>query len=214
MLAELGRFDQARSLLGETIAQLNERGLALYAAYSMGAAWRIELLAGDDIAAERVSRQGCEELERLGEHAWLSTHACQLADALYALGRYEEAEQWALRGLALGSKDDLATQHSGLRVRSRLLARSGDLSAAFALAEEVNRLSETSDDPIDPGDAALNLAEILYLTGDPARAEEMTARAIDWYQRKEATAYVARARRLAARWTAESLTPHHDARST
>ena len=214
MLAELGRFEQARSLLSETIAQLNERGLALFAAYAMGAAWRIEMLAGDDVAAERVARQGCEELERLGEHAWLSTHACQLADALYALGRYEEAEQWALRGLALGSKDDLATQHSGLRVRSRLLALSGDLSAAFALAEEVNRLSETSDDPIDPGDAALNLAEILYLTGDPARAEEMTARAIDWYQRKEATAYVARARRLAARWTAESLTPHHDARST
>ena len=214
MLAELGRFEQARSLLSETIAQLNERGLALFAAYAMGAAWRIEMLAGDDVAAERVARQGCEELERLGEHAWLSTQACQLADALYALGRYEEAEQWALRGLALGSKDDLATQHSGLRVRSRLLALSGDLSAAFALAEEVNRLSETSDDPIDPGDAALNLAEILYLTGDPARAEEMTARAIDWYQRKEATAYVARARRIAARWTAESLTPHNDARST
>ena len=38
-------------------------------------------------------------------------------------------------------------------------------------------------DPRDPGDAALNLAEILYLTGDPARAEEMTQRAIDWYQR-------------------------------
>jgi class 3 adenylate cyclase/tetratricopeptide (TPR) repeat protein len=214
MLAELGRFDQARSLLSQTIAQLNERGLALFAAYSMGAAWRIEMLAGDDIAAERVSRQGCQELERLGEHSWLSTQACQLADALYALGRYEEADRWARRGLELGSSDDLATQHTGLRVRSRLLARSGDLSAAFALAEEVNRLSSTSEDPIDPGDAALNLAEILFLTGDPARAEEMTERAIDWYQRKEATAYVARARRLAARWTAENLTPQDDARST
>ena len=179
----------------------------MFAAYSMGAAWRIELLAGDDIAAERVSRQGCEELERLGEHSWLSTQACQLADALYALGRYEEADQWARRGLELGSRMTSRPSTSGLRVRSRLLARSGDLDAAFALAEEVNRLSSTSDDPIDPGDAALNLAEILYLTGDPARAEEMTERAIGWYQRKEATAYVARARRLAAMWTAESPTP-------
>jgi tetratricopeptide (TPR) repeat protein len=211
MLAELGRFDQARSLLSETIAQLNERGLALFAAYSMGAAWRIEMLAGDDAAAERVSRRGCEQLERLGEHAWLSTQACQLADALYTLGRYEEAEQWALRGLALGGKDDLATQHAGLRVRSRLLARAGDFSAAMALAEEVNHLSETSDDPTDPGDAALNLAEILHLTGDPARAEEMTERAIDWYRRKGATAYVARARRLAAMWTAERPAPQDDA---
>jgi hypothetical protein len=31
MLAELGCFDQARSLLSQTIAQLNERGLALFA---------------------------------------------------------------------------------------------------------------------------------------------------------------------------------------
>jgi len=207
MLAELGRLDQARSLLSETLAQLNERGLALIAAYSMQVAWRIEMLAGDDVAAERVARQGCEQLDRLGEHAWLSTQACQLADALYTLGRYEEAEQWALRGLELGSKDDLATQHVGLRVRSRLLARSGNASAAFALAEEVNSLSTTSDDPRDPGDAALNLAEILYLTGDPARAEEMTGRAIDWYRPKEATAYVARAHRLAAMWATGSSTP-------
>ena len=214
MLAELGRFHEARSLLSRTIAELNERGLAVFAAYSMQAAWRIEMLAGDDAAAERVARQGCEQLDRLGEHSWLSTQSCQLADALYTLGRYEEAEQWALRGLKLGSKDDLATQHAGLRVRSRLLARKGDVSAAFELAEEINSLSETSDDPRDPGDAALNLAEILHLTGDPARAEEMTQRAIDCYRRKEATAYVARAQRLAALWTAERLTPQDDARSS
>jgi class 3 adenylate cyclase/tetratricopeptide (TPR) repeat protein len=214
MLAELGRSDEARSLISRTIAELNERGLALVAAYSTLTAWRIEMLAGDDAAAERVARQGCEQLDRLGEHSWLSTQSCQLADSLYTLGRYEEAEQWALRGLGLGSKDDLATQHAGLRVRSRLLARKGDISAAFALAEELNRLSETSDDPRDPGDAALNLAEILYLTGDPARAEEMTQRAIDWYQRKESAAYVARARRLATTWTAESPTPQDDARRT
>jgi class 3 adenylate cyclase/tetratricopeptide (TPR) repeat protein len=214
MLAELGRFDEARSLLSETIAELNERGLALVAAYSTLTAWRIEMLAGDDAAAERAARQGCDQLDRLGEHSWLSTQSCQLADALYTLGRYEEAEQWALRGLALGSKDDLATQHAGLRVRSRLLVRKGDINAAFELAEEVNDLSETSDDPRDPGDAALNLAEILHLTGDPARAEEMTQRAIDWYQRKEATAYVARAQRLAAMWTAERPTPQDAARST
>ena len=99
LLAELGRFDEARSLLAETITQMNERGLAFLAAYAMQIAWRIEMLAGDDASAERVARQGCEQLDRLGEHAFLSTQACQLADALYALGRYEESGQWALRGL-------------------------------------------------------------------------------------------------------------------
>jgi class 3 adenylate cyclase/tetratricopeptide (TPR) repeat protein len=204
LLAELGRFDEARSLLAETVAQMNERGLTLLAAYAMQTAWRIEMLAGDDAAAERVSRRGCEQLDRLDEHAYLSTQSCQLADALYALGRYEEAEQWALNGLKLGSSDDLATQFLGLSVRSRLLARKGDISGALALAEQVDGLARTSDDPRDPADAALNRAEITYLAGDHARASEMIGQAIMHYKRKGATAYAARARRLAAEWTSGS----------
>ena len=38
VLAQFGRFDQARSLLAGTVAQMNERGLAPFAAYSMQAA--------------------------------------------------------------------------------------------------------------------------------------------------------------------------------
>jgi len=201
LLAELGRFGEARSLLAQTIAQIHERGLALLAGYAMQTAWRIEMLAGDDAAAERAARGGCEQLDRLGEHAFLSTQSCQLADALYALERYEESGQWAARGLELGSSDDLATQLLGLSVRSRLLARKGDISAALALAEQVDRLARTSDDPRDPADAALNRAEINYLAGNHARASEMIDEAINHYLRKGATAYVARASRLAAQWT-------------
>ena len=200
LLAELGRFGEARSLLNETIAQMNERGLALLAGYAMQTAWRIEMLAGDDAAAERVARRGCEQLDRLEERAFLSTQACQLADALYALGRHDESEQWALRGLELGSSDDLATQFLGLSVRSRVSARSGDISAALALAEQVDRLAAASDDPRDPADAALNRAEIVHLAGDRGRASELIGQAIEHYQRKEATAYIARAHRLAAQW--------------
>ena len=200
LLAELERFDEARSLLAETIAQMTERGLALLAGYAMQTAWRIEMLAGDDAAAERVARHGCEQLDRLGEHSRLSTQSCQLADALYALGRYEESDQWALRGLELGGSDDLATQLLGLSVRSRLLARKGDISAALALAGQVDRLARSSDDPRDPGDAALNHAEIRYLAGDHTQANEMIGQAIEHYKRKGATAYVVRAHRLAAEW--------------
>jgi class 3 adenylate cyclase/tetratricopeptide (TPR) repeat protein len=201
LLADLGRFDEARSLLTETLTQLTERGLAFLAAYAMSMAWRIEMLAGDNASAERVARQGCEQLERLSEHSSLSTQACQLADALYALGRYDESEQWALRGLELGSSDDLATQFLGLSVRSRLLARKGDIGAALALAGQVDALATTSDDPRDPGDAALNRAEISYLAGNPAQADMMIGQAIEHYRRKGATAYVARAQRLVAAWT-------------
>jgi class 3 adenylate cyclase len=200
MLAEVGRFGEARSVLAETIGQMNERGLAYSAAWAMHGGYEIETLAGDDAAAERAARQGCEQLERLGERAVLSTLAGELAEALYALGRYEEAGRWAGRGLELGSSDDIATQVFGLGVQARLLAREGEASAALELAERIDRLARTSQDPRYPGDSALYLAEILYLAGDPTRAEEMTQRAIDCYQSKGATALAARARRLAAQW--------------
>jgi len=92
--AELGHFAGARQLLAETVAQLNERGMHLSAALARHAAWDCEMLAGEHVAAEQVIRHGCEQLERLGEQSYLSTYACELAEALYALGRYEESEQW------------------------------------------------------------------------------------------------------------------------
>jgi len=203
-LAELGRFDQARPLLTETLAQMNERGMRLQVATWMLVVWNTEMLEGDHAAAERAARQGCEQLERLGERAYLSTQACMLAEALYALGRYGEAEQWALRGLELGSRDDLATQVKGLGVRSRLLAHKGEASAARALAQEADSLARTTDSPWMQGDAALNLAEVMHMTGDRTRATEMTQRATECYQRNGATASVARAQRHTAAWTSSS----------
>ena len=101
------------------------------------------------------------------------------------------------------SSDDLATQLLGLSVRSRLLARKGDISAALALAEQVDRLARTWTRQETQADAALNRAEINYLAGN-LRAPARCRQAIDHYLRKGATAYVARARRLAAAWTAEN----------
>jgi len=200
MLAQFGRFGEARLLLTDALARMTERGLELMAAMGMQVAWETEMLAGDAAAAERAARQGCEQLELLSERSALSTQACQLADALCALGRYEEAEEWAQRGLELGSSDDLITQVGGLGVRARLLARKGEASAALALAERADGLAGTSDSPRAQGNAALNLAEVLYLTGALTRAEEMTQRAIGHYQRKGATASAARALRLASDW--------------
>src|SRR5262249_17246958 len=127
-----------------------------------------------------------------------------LAEALYTLGRYGEAEQWALRGLELGGRDDLVTQVKGLGVRSRLLARKGQASAALTLAEEAYSLARTSDSPWMQGHAALALADALHLTGDRVRAAGMTQRAIDCYQSNGAVARAARARRLAAKWAGSS----------
>ena len=80
------------------------------------------------------------------------------------------------------------------------------MSAALTLAAEVDRLARTSDSPWQRGDAALNLAEVLHMSGKRTRAEEMTRRALDCYQRKGATARAAQAQRLAAGWASRSPT--------
>jgi len=198
LLACRGHFDEARVLFDTTHVQLGERGMTTWSAITMQVGYDIERMAGDPEAAERAARQGCELLEQIGERAWLSTQACQLGAALYALGRYEESEHWALRGLELGGKEDVYTLLIGLGVRAKLLARRGDLTGALALAREADHLAVPTEAPLSQGDAALALAEVLYLAGDLASGALETQRAIAHYERKGATACVANARRLAA----------------
>src|SRR5204863_852549 len=101
------RFDEARPLWTETMAQMNERGMRLQLAAMMEVVWITEMLAGDHAAAERAARHGCEQLDRLGHRGTLSTHACALAEPLCALGRYEDSEQCGFRRLELRTRDDL-----------------------------------------------------------------------------------------------------------
>ena len=62
---------------------------------------------------------------------------------------------------------DLATQVFGLGVQAKVLARRGEISAALTLDEQVDRLARTSEDPRNPGDTALYLAQIMYLWATP-----------------------------------------------
>ncbi|MEA2637016.1 MAG: hypothetical protein QOE18_73, partial [Chloroflexota bacterium] len=200
LLGVRGYFDEARSLFTATLDHMNERGLRTGAAIAMQAGWQIETLAGDLEAAEHMARLGCDQLEQLGERAWLSTQECQLGEALYALGRYEEAEQRVLRGLDFGGAGDVSTQLLALQVRAKVSARRGDHPTALSLAQEAIRLAATTQAPLLAGDAVLVLAEVLHLAGSVALADEEVERAIEHYRGKGAVASVGEARRLAATW--------------
>ncbi len=202
LLASTGRFDEARSLFNATVEQVRERGMATLAAIVMQTGWRIETLAGDVVAAERLARVGVEELDPLGERAWLSTQECELSEALYALGRFEEAELWVTRGLEHGGAGDVLTQSMGLQLRAKLLARRGESRAALDLAERADELARSTQAPLVHGDAALTMAEILFLAGRPANSAVALEHAIDSYEQKGATGCVMHARRLHAAWSA------------
>jgi tetratricopeptide (TPR) repeat protein len=200
MLASVGRFDEARSLYATTIDRMNERGMRTGVAIAMQEGWRQETLAGDLESAERTARLGCEQLEQLGERAWLSSQECQLGEALYALGRYDEAEERALVGLEMGGSADAYTQVLGLQVRAKVLARRGDHDAALGLAQQAERRVAATEALLLQGDTNVALAEVFHLAGDTANAESAIRRAVELFEQKGATAYAAFARRVAATW--------------
>lgn len=191
LLALAGRVDEGRALHLQAMQVCAERGLALLGAIMAQLGWHIEMAAGDPVAAERVIRVGCQQLDRMGERSYLSTEAGQLAQALYHLGRYEEAKAWADRGAELAASDDIYTEVLVRQVWLKLAARRGDFAAARRFAGEAVTLVDRSADLVNQGEVALDLAEMLTLAGDPAGAAAHLDKAVDRFRAKGATAYVA-----------------------
>jgi class 3 adenylate cyclase/tetratricopeptide (TPR) repeat protein len=191
-LGMLGRFDEARAEYARTTVAHQERGAPTAEAIGAQAGWRIEMDAGDFHAAERIARRGCELLEQMGERGWLSTQACQLAQSLHALGRDEEAAEWAELGLELGTRDDISTQMLARQVLAKLAARRGEHEQARALAEEAVALAETIQSPLSRADAHADFAEVLAAAGQRQRAIGELEHAAALYESKRTAKSVER----------------------
>jgi class 3 adenylate cyclase/tetratricopeptide (TPR) repeat protein len=206
VLALLGHFDEARRVQSEFQQGLEERGdiLNLGSQLSQDAV-ALELLAGDPAAAAEVALRGCRILEDAGERSWLSTGACRYAEALYELGRLDEAEEWARKGSEMGGSDDMATQILASQVRAKVLARRGQYAEAERLAREAVTAADTTDALVSQGDARRDLAEVLELAGERQGAAAALTKALELYERKGTVVPAQRVReRLAALETASA----------
>ena len=184
-LAMLGRFDEARAIIAETRAELAERGGGIQLATTTGMVCvDVELLAGDPAAAAELGAEGCRLLDELGEHSFLSTAAGNLAQALYALDRLDEADVWAGRAAELGASDDAFTQMLWRQVRAKVLARRGEHAEAERLAREAAAVCEETDMLTAQGDTYADLAEVLLLAGKADGAAAALEQALERYERK------------------------------
>ena len=185
-LAMLGRFDEARAILAEQRAELAERGggvlLANITAFE--SVW-IELWAGDPAAAAEFGAEGCRLHEELGEQSFLPGAAANLAQALYALDRLDEADAWAGRAAELGASDDVWNELLWRRVLAKVLARRGQHAEAERLAREAVAVCEETDMLDAQGDAYADLAEVLLLGGNADEAAAALEQALERYKRKE-----------------------------
>jgi class 3 adenylate cyclase/tetratricopeptide (TPR) repeat protein len=185
LLAMLGRFDEARAILDETRAELTERGGGIRLAVTTAIeSVNFELLAGDPAAAAELGAEGCSLLEQLGDKGFLSTAAGCLGQALYGLGRLDEADAWAGRAAELGASEDVATQVLWRQVRAKVLARRGEYVEAERLARDAVAIGEPTDDLNTQASASADLAEVLEMAGRHEEAVAEMTRARELYEQK------------------------------
>jgi DNA-binding SARP family transcriptional activator len=180
-----GNFDDARRLVAQARRLYEELGQTAIAETNCGTvAAKIEVLAGEDAAAEAILRTTCTSLERIGNRAYLATRGAELADILWARGHDDEAEAWVSRAIELGASDDIPTQVASRSVRAKLLARRGEGDEAERLVREAAQLADMTDALDVQARTCVALAEVLRSAGRPSEATAAAEAAIELFDRK------------------------------
>ena len=150
------------------------------------------MLKGDALRAEAAARETCETAQAKGELGNFMWYCCNHARALLELGREDEAEQWLARGRETAPSEERLPQMLWRQVSGKVLARRGELQGGERLAREAVALAEETDMLNAHADALIDLAEVLALGGQDARAELDLALAL--YERKGNLVMAARTR--------------------
>jgi class 3 adenylate cyclase/tetratricopeptide (TPR) repeat protein len=169
---QLGARAEGKELIERGHAMQRDLGWELRALGSWDEA-TLDYWAGDiGLAADRW-RIAYDKLAAVGEKAYLSTVATQLAQSLIDLGESREAEEVLRTAEGAGAPDDVMTQVQLKATRARLLARRGGLAEAEGMAREAVREAEAAEYNMLMPYAHLALGDVLRLAGrlDEAAAE-------------------------------------------
>jgi tetratricopeptide (TPR) repeat protein len=155
----------------------------------------IEMLAGAPAVAEEHLRTSCELLKERQQTQVLATRAGELAQILYVLQRYDEAEAWTRLARESAGQDDLDAALAWQPVEAMLLAANG---AADEAATKIRALLRAT--PVDAVNhsaaATLALAEVHRLAGRDQDATRAVRSAVSLYERKGNVAAATNARSL------------------
>jgi class 3 adenylate cyclase/tetratricopeptide (TPR) repeat protein len=162
-----GRIEKAEELVARWRVAVAELGDSIWLfAIHLGFIW----LADDPVAAERELRPGYEALKRIGEKSHFSSVSGLLARAVCAQGRYDEADRISRESEEAARPNDIHAHILWRTARAQALAERGELETAEKLAREAVAFAAESDFLDSHGDALLELAEVMRLTGRPKEA--------------------------------------------
>jgi tetratricopeptide (TPR) repeat protein len=192
-----GKFDEGVDLVARGILTEREAGLLVSAAGRAQQFAFIGRRSGDLVAAELLLRESFEELERLGDRAFQSTLALELAEVLHLQGKAAD-EVRALCDLARERSfpEDLVNFVYLDALEARILARDGRADDAERHARHALELAETTDFFAIRGmRARLPLVEVLLLRGREDEARQLATEAVALHDAKGDVTGVAAIRR-------------------
>ncbi len=195
-LAMTGDFDEARASHARGREVLDELGQQLSAAGASQEYFDIAMLAEDPAGAEGCLREACAALVTMGERGFLATRLGCLAEAVYAQGRFEEAEQISEQAEEAASTDP-GDVDAGIRwraVRGKIFARRADFARAEILIQQALDLIAGTDWLNMRAQLQLDLAEILDLGARPDDATAAVQEALRLFEEKENLVAASRAR--------------------
>jgi class 3 adenylate cyclase/tetratricopeptide (TPR) repeat protein len=184
LYAMRGDFDEARRLYAKARITLEEMGRSVIASSTSLDSCGVEMLAGDPAAAERELRRDFEALSAMGERYVLSTVAVELARAVGAQGRQEEALGLTRVAEELSAADDITSQALWRVVRGTILARQGESGEAIGLASAGLDLLRRTDASVVRDEGLVEVAEVMRVCGDPGAALELLREALGLLERK------------------------------
>jgi predicted ATPase/DNA-binding SARP family transcriptional activator len=186
LYAYLGRAADARAALARSRAIFARLGAKFALAESGIPAGVMELALGEPSAAERYLREACADLRAMSERRYLVVVTTGLARAVYAQGRFDEAQQIADDARAADVPD--ADAWSGaLNLRAILLARRGHVSAARRLLAEAETLIIPTSSALTRAEVLMAKAEVDQLTGAADQAAASLRAALRIYEDRRAT---------------------------
>ncbi len=172
-------FDEARRLRAEAAAIFGELGLQMHAAGLAEVASQVERLAGDPVAAEAELRTAVELVSGQGLF-----FRAQLAAALVAQGRYEEARPLAEAARDTTFTTDVLASVVWRGALARIEAAAGDVEVALALAREGVDMAALTDGLAMRAESLFDLAAVLNVAGDASEAERARQEATVLYEQK------------------------------
>jgi tetratricopeptide (TPR) repeat protein len=191
-----GEFEEARRLVRAASDIAEDLGITFAPPATTLWTAPVEMLAGEHAAAESALRARYELLTRIGEKGHLSSTAANLAHALCAQDRYEEAEPFTVISEELAGADDIPAQIVWRGARAKVLAWRGETEQAEDLARHAVELAATTDLLDMHGDALADLACVVSCRDNVKEAESVLRQALQLYEQKGNVVSASRVRTL------------------